>query len=281
MHSFRRIYRASVKSAASDEIINTWLQRPAAAVITYACTFTPVTPNQLTLVSTLFGIAAGCLLALEQPWLVSAGICAYMKDLFDSADGQLARATGRYSRRGRFLDSIGDFIVNAAVFIGITLLLIHRGMGLSASLAVALTGWLGVNLRVSYQVFYQTQYLHTEGSYFTNRAREDVRPEDELSGDRAALLLQRIFSVLYGWQDRLVAALDASSQKRAGHPPASDWYRHPTALRLNSFFGMGTEYTALALCLCFGSIEAYLILTLGVFNLLWAAAVVYRLRFAF
>ena len=45
--------------------------------------------------------------------LVVAALCFYLKDIFDSADGQLARAKQLYSRHGRFLDSIGDYVVDS------------------------------------------------------------------------------------------------------------------------------------------------------------------------
>jgi phosphatidylglycerophosphate synthase len=280
MPSLGRMYRRSVKSDRSDELINTYLQRPLAGVITYVLAFTSVTPNQVTLISTVFGIIAGCLLALEPPLLPAAGVCAYLKDIFDSADGQLARATGRFSRRGRFWDSIGDYTVNCFIFTGVCLALVHRGMGTAASVLLSSSAWLCVNLRVSYQVFYQTSYLHTHGAYEVNRVTETLRMEDRAEADRVALALQKIFLLLYGWQDRFIAALDARCRAKAGGPDAGSWYTDPAGLRFNALFGMGTEFVALTLCLCAGSIEAYLILTLGVFNLLWASAVLYRFFFA-
>jgi phosphatidylglycerophosphate synthase len=278
--SFRSLYRASVKSRCSDELVNTYLQRPAAALVTYGCAFTPVTPNQLTLVSTLFGVASAVMLAVDPPMLVAAGACAYLKDLFDSADGQLARATARYSRRGRFWDSIGDFAVNMLLSAGFFFALRHEAMGAAAAFVLSLSAWLCLTLRVSYQVFYQTSYLHLRGTYELNRVSEEVRPEDRAEADRLTLLLQKIFLALYGWQDSLIAGLDARSRRRAGNPDDESWYADRTGLRFNSLFGMGTDFVALALCLAAGSVDAYLIASLGVFNLLWASAIVYRFFFA-
>ena len=82
-----------------------------------------------------------------------------VKDLLDSADGQLARARHCQSRIGRFLDSIGDFIVDAAVFgsIGWTLYTVNNDWSM---LLLAFLGLAGITLRVSYHVFYQVQFLH-------------------------------------------------------------------------------------------------------------------------
>ena len=91
-----------------------------AGIVTRAVYFTPITPNQLTIIAVLFGIAGGILLGGHDAHLAAAAVCFYLKDIFDSADGQLARAKQLYSRRGRFLDSIGDYIVDlfcSAVFL--------------------------------------------------------------------------------------------------------------------------------------------------------------------
>ncbi|HLP17869.1 MAG TPA: CDP-alcohol phosphatidyltransferase family protein [Bacteroidota bacterium] len=279
-HSFLRLYRLSVKSAASDELVNTYLQRPAAACLTYALAFTTVTPNQVTFVSTVFGIALGVLLALPTPEYAAAALCAWLKDVFDSADGQLARATGRLSRRGRFWDSIGDFAVNTALFIGLGSTLVREGHGLLLAALASTLGWLSVNLRVSYQVFYQTSYLHAKGSYMQNRVTEEVRAEDTVESDRVTLVLQKIFQVMYGWQDRLTAAIDRRCRRRAGNPPLVQWYEDNTSLRLNRLFGMGTDFVTLTVCLAVRNPDAYLIVSLVAFNLLWTLAVAYRFFFA-
>ncbi len=277
--TFGEVYRSSVKSDLSDELVNTYLQRPVAGLVTYALASLPVTPNQVTLVSTLCGIAGGVALMAEPAQLLPAALLFYLKDIFDSADGQLARATGQFSRRGRFWDSLGDYAVNAMLFAGIAAALVHEGAAPVWALLISVAGWLGVNLRVSYQVFYQTSYLHHFGAYETNRVTEELREED-LAQDALTVRLQKTFLFLYGWQDRLIAAIDAACRRMRGRPAADAWYTDRTGLRFNSLFGMGSEFVALALCLASGSLHAYLLVTLVGFNAVWGAAIVYRLFFA-
>ena len=62
--------------------------------------------------------------------------------------------------------------------------------------------------------------------------------------------------------------------------PAVDWYADGTGLRFNSLFGLGSEFVAMTVCFGAGSLHAYLYVTLGAFNALWAAAIVYRFFFA-
>ena len=128
------------------------------------------------------GIAGGLLLALQKRTSHSRRICFYLKDIFDSADGQLARAKQLYSRSGRFLDSIGDYIVDLFLFGGIFVLLLRSGMQFQYALLIGIAGFLGVSLRVSYHVFYQTSYLHRKKEYQINRITEELREEDYHEG---------------------------------------------------------------------------------------------------
>ncbi len=273
----RYSYRASLKSDVSDELINTYVLRPAAGLIVRVLYPTSVTPNQVTLLSVLFGLLAAALYLTDgSVATAAAGLCITAKDLLDSADGQLARAKGEGSRAGRFLDSIGDILVNAAVFGAIGVVLSVRGANPLYALP-ALAGFLGISLRVSYHVFYQTAYLHLEEAYATNRLTEEIREED-LRGDPRALLLQRVFRILYGWQDTLMVRLDRWS---FGSVPLTTeqsrfWYGDSTALRLSGFLGMGTELFLLTLCSCAGVLEFYLWLNVLAMNFLWGVTVWYR-----
>lgn len=274
-------YKNSIKSNKSDERINVYLQRPIAGLIVRAVYPTPVSPNHLTLASILFGIIGGVLVALPDARLAAAGLCFYLKDIFDSADGQLARAKQQFSRRGRFLDSIGDFIVDLFLFGGICVFLFRGRASILISLSIAIAGFLGMSLRVSYHVFYQTLYLHSQQKYQTNRITEELREQDFLEG-RTTLWLQKMFLFLYGWQDRLMLWLDAwcfrGRNRQYGTAPAN-WYQDRIALQLSGLLGFGTEFVVLTVCLFLGSVSAYLIFTLIFFNGVWLSAILYRKLF--
>lgn len=76
-----------------------------------------LTPNALTLIG--FGIAVlAAYLAAERSWLY-AGVFLIVGGLFDLFDGALARATGRTTKFGAFLDSTMDRWGEAVVYVGI------------------------------------------------------------------------------------------------------------------------------------------------------------------
>lgn len=141
-------YKKSVKSSLSDELVNTYLLRPLAGLIVRVLYRTPVTPNQVTIASTIAGlVAAGLYLKNEAFSTAVAGLCVTLKDLLDSADGQLARAKQQYSRRGRFLDSLGDFVVDVALFGAIGWVLFSSS-GHWWMIGLSVLGLLGIMLRV-------------------------------------------------------------------------------------------------------------------------------------
>ncbi len=94
-----------------------------------------LTPNALTVIG--FGISvAGAALAARQSWLV-AGVVVAVGAIFDLFDGALARATGRTSRLGAFLDSTFDRAGEAAVYLGIAWGCLVADFGGHAGLAMA------------------------------------------------------------------------------------------------------------------------------------------------
>jgi phosphatidylglycerophosphate synthase len=270
-------YAASTKSAVSDELINTYAIRPLAGLIVRLFYGTPVTPNGVTALS----IVAGCCAAFlytrgVAEYTFIAGLSLTLKDMLDAADGQLARAKQLFSRKGRFFDSIGDFLVDLLVFAAIGWALM-RATGNAWFTLAALLGFVGTTLRVSYHVFYQTSYLHLKGSYTINRITEDVKPEDQAE-DRLTQILQKIFLFLYGWQDRLMFRLDAWSRAGVPHRGEIDvrWYGDHTGLRLSGLMGLGTELFILMLFSLVDRLDLYLAMNLVGLNILWGVSVTYR-----
>lgn len=271
-------FRKSLKSQSfhADELVNIYVLRPIAACIVWLVYPTSITPNMVTVAAAVIGCAAGWLYGIgTTAATVWAGVLILLKDIVDDADGQLARAKQLYSRRGRFLDSIGDFVVDAAVFSGITVAVHAEDPG-PGTILLGVAGMAGITLRVSYHVFYQASFLHTEKSYGLNRIVEEVRDEDR-TGDRVAYVLQRIFGVIYTWQDRFMLRLDGWCRAdRVGDSLLPVWYADRTALRLSGLLGFGTEISLLAICSWFDAVHLYLWLNLFLMNGVWLSAVLYR-----
>jgi phosphatidylglycerophosphate synthase len=131
-------------------------------------------PPAVVLVSAAFGV--GGAVELARGHLVVAALFVQAKTVFDNADGQLARLTGRVTDFGRYLDSECDLLVDAALFAGLGW---YTGRPFIAALGfVALTAVLSVNFNVE------------------RLARGTAATWD-------ASVLGRVYGFVYGWQDRL------------------------------------------------------------------------------
>ena len=76
-----------------------------------------LTPDGLTLIG--FGITvAGSILVGLQAWVVG-GLVVFVGGVFDMFDGTLARATGKVSNLGAFMDSTFDKLGEIIVFLGV------------------------------------------------------------------------------------------------------------------------------------------------------------------
>ncbi|MBP1704673.1 MAG: putative phosphatidylinositol synthase [Chloroflexi bacterium] len=94
-----------------------------------------LSPDALTLIG--FAItAAGAALLAAQLWL-AGGIVVFLGGAFDMFDGTLARATGKVSKLGAFMDSVFDRWGEALVYVGIVWGCVAGEFALGALLAAA------------------------------------------------------------------------------------------------------------------------------------------------
>ena len=98
-----------------------------------------MTPNMVTLLTGLLGVASGVAF-LYQQWILGA-VLLQLHHYFDGADGNLARLTNRCTPFGAKLDQISDQIVKLVLFI---CLAISVDVAVWAKLALPLTIWLDV-----------------------------------------------------------------------------------------------------------------------------------------
>ena len=85
-----------------------------------------LTPNALTIIGFL-GTCIAAWAAASQLWLL-AGVLVLVFGIFDLFDGTLARATGKATKLGAFLDSTFDRAGEAIVYVGIAIGLVGTGI---------------------------------------------------------------------------------------------------------------------------------------------------------
>jgi phosphatidylinositol phosphate synthase len=103
------------------------------------------TANSLTVIGLAGSVSAGVLIASGHARV--GGLLSLLSGLPDMLDGAVAKATGRNSRRGAFLDSVVDRLSDAAVLAGIIWLGIASNQPRIAVLAAMV---MALSLIVSY-----------------------------------------------------------------------------------------------------------------------------------
>ena len=102
---------------AGRELVLELVFRPLSNALVPVLRRLGVSPPAVVLANAATGLAAAVVLARGE--LVAAAVLLQVKTLLDNTDGQLARATGRVTLAGRYLDTIADLVVNAAVFVAL------------------------------------------------------------------------------------------------------------------------------------------------------------------
>lgn len=115
-------YRDSLKSMDTEEHIDLYFYRPIGYAWAVLARKLGVTPNAITVASIFLGVGAGVCFYFNNIWWNILGMLLLIwADSFDSADGQLARMTGKYSRIGRILDGLSGDLWFAAIYVAICL----------------------------------------------------------------------------------------------------------------------------------------------------------------
>lgn len=111
----RHLLRSLIK--AEEGFMSRHVERRVSLALTRLLVRTPITPNQMTLVSVAIGLAgAACFLVWSRSWHVAGALLFLAHSILDGCDGEIARLRFLESRWGGLLDFWGDNVVHAAVF---------------------------------------------------------------------------------------------------------------------------------------------------------------------
>jgi phosphatidylglycerophosphate synthase len=258
-----------------------WGKRPALKIVRWIYN-TPITPPQVTIIALVFGIVAAFFLARQEYLYLCAGaILIQIKNILDTVDGHLARARNTPSRIGRFLDSIVDFTTNLAFYIAIGFHLESQnfpaGIWVLSSLA-----FLSSQLQCSYYVFYTVSYAHNVNKQTASRVDETVREEDNTVysdpyKQKILMILQKLFLLLFGWQDRIMIKIDRWSLKYFDNSP-SNWYLNKKILTMTSCLGLGMQLFFISLSSLLDQLYFYLWFIIVAGNFYWLFLIYYRMK---
>src|SRR5918911_4208908 len=124
--------------------------RPLGARIARALYPTRVSPDLVTLWSLLLGLAAGHLFFYSRASLNALGFALFLiSDIFDSADGQLARLRGTSTRAGRILDGLSDNARFTNLYLHLLARLVIAGWAWPTALVLVATAGFSHSLQSS------------------------------------------------------------------------------------------------------------------------------------
>jgi phosphatidylglycerophosphate synthase len=133
---------------ATDGLISRTINRRISLRVTRLLLDTSLTPNQMTLIAALFGVAAVLVVALGGvPWISLGALLLQMQSILDGCDGEISRLKYIRSRLGEWLDQILDDLVNVGFFAATGWALYRGGEPLMLPLTIA-----GTVMHIVYQV---------------------------------------------------------------------------------------------------------------------------------
>jgi len=179
------------KGAAVEEWVDLRFFRPIGIRIARALRPTDISADQVTVWSILIGLVAGHLFLYRDPWVNAIGFFVFiLSDVFDSADGQLARLRGTSTRLGRTLDGLGDHVRFVNLYVHLAIRLSWAGMH-----------WHAIVLAVAAGVFHSFQSSAVDfvrNAYLSvGEGRGDVDLIEDLPAAEKGTLLERLAAWVY------------------------------------------------------------------------------------
>lgn len=267
-------YKASLKSYDVEEILDLLIYRPISFIIVKLVYKFPITPNQISLLSMFFGVAAGVFFAFD--FYLYGAIILFISNVFDCVDGQLARLKHNGTKIGRIIDGAIDYVTGASVFIGL-------GISLAGNSGDYFVTWIVVILTAVSRIFqnfffdyYRNEYL----SYVYNKVanledeikefKDEKKRLESVKGKKFEKLLIDIY-IKYSKLQR-----KSNNHKVLTISPQEYKKANKFILRLWSWLGSTTHLTLIIIFAIVQHIEIYLIATIVIGNFFMLVFLAYQ-----
>ena len=160
MRGIKQGIEASLKSRDTEETLDIWFNRPIGYLWTLFFMKLNVHPNVVTILSIILGMAAGYMFYFpDMPHTVCGILLLMWANFYDSADGQLARLTGKKTRWGRMLDGFAGDIWFFCIYLAICLRLTPQ-WGFWIWLVAALSGLVCHSKQCALADYYRNIHLY-------------------------------------------------------------------------------------------------------------------------
>jgi len=152
----KRAVEATFKSRDTEEWLDIWFTRPIGFVFAKMFGALGIHPNVVTIISIFLGVFAGfCWWHTTMDWTILGILMLMLANFLDSADGQLARMTGKKTLWGRLLDGFAGDLWFASIYIFLALRLTFEPMPFGGGRIWGI--WIWILELVSSVVFHSRQ----------------------------------------------------------------------------------------------------------------------------
>ena len=258
-------YKNSLKKIEVEEFFDLYFYRPLAFLLVKAIYSTNITPNQLTVISMVFGVIGGFFYSFgNHNAFITGAVLVLLYNVVDCSDGQLARLKKNGTAVGRILDGIADYVVSVAVYFGIA-------FGYANSSSNPLFWWIitaaaGLSNAIQSGLldFYRTRYL----DYVLERASvlgDGIKTFEE-EFERLKSVRGRFFDKIVIWiylgyskiQHKLTNPVATEEQSKPNITPAEYAEKNGLMIWLWTFLGPTTQWTFLIITSFINRFDIYL-----------------------
>ena len=264
-------YKRSLKLLEVEEVVDLIFFRPFATLLVKIVYRTNITPNQLTWVALLMGIIGTLLFTRGTGEAFFAGaICLIIYDVFDCADGQLARLKGTGTLTGRIVDGFADYIVAVLTYLCI-------GFGFAGNSDNPLFWWILTVLAGFSNALHSVAVDYYRNQFMDYALDRDSLLDEDLKKYKAEY--KRLVSENIRSYDRLIiwfylkySALQIkfssdAEDKTMVRYDAKDYYKkNKRILHLWTYIGPSTDLTVVILSALFNRWDLFMIWMVGISN---------------
>ncbi|MBC7188270.1 MAG: CDP-alcohol phosphatidyltransferase family protein [Calditrichaeota bacterium] len=223
----RELLFRSLKPVETEEPLDLFVNRPLAFVLALLLRPLPITPNMVTLVAMLAGVASGYQFAQGTRSSALLGTLFLMiANVLDCTDGQLARLRGTSSRLGKTLDGLADMVVYVAIFAGVATVMARQSGAATWWWTYAALAGLSVIVHITFFDYFKNELIF----YAIPSYHEKLEPIAKLRAQRDGLghscmaRIHRVLLTLYIGFYQFERALTNLAQPK-GYGGYLEWYQ--------------------------------------------------------
>jgi phosphatidylglycerophosphate synthase len=282
-------FESLLKSRDVEDPVNLWVHRPLAYGFVALVYRSPITPNQITLLAMLIGLAAGaCFIQGSPAAMLWGGALMWTSAILDGADGILARAQRSFSDLGRALDGTADAVVAIATVLpaGYHMWATqHEALKPFVLLPIAIAGAI---LHIELYDYYKESYLQMTDPRWSGRPERIADAEARLARVKeqrlglAALIASHVYIGLVTGQTRMVALTNPWGSRERLDFKVSDEsvaiYRRNNKgpMKLWSVISLAPHSYTMAILAMLDQLEWYLWIRLVLCNVLFAIVLLWQ-----